>query len=248
MEKPNVSGASVMAPPRYPVVDAVRGLAIVMMVAYHVSFDLNHFGYARIDFHADFWLNFRAVIVWSFLLVMGVSLHLATRNGIRWPRFLQRAGQIALYALIVSIGSYLIFPQSWIYFGVLHFVFAASFLGLLFRNLFWGNLLLGIAIWLWDSHYGFDFFNAPAWNWTGLNYDLPANTEDYVPIIPWLGTVLIGMFIGRLLFDRNPLPWLAVDSGHPFLQPLALAGRHSLNLYLLHQPLLFALFWLWLHI
>jgi len=244
MEKSTAPDARLLGPARYPVVDALRGVAVAMMIAYHFSFDLNHFDYVRIDFFSDFWLNFRSFIVWSFLLVMGVSLHLATRKGIRWPRFLKRAGQIGLYALIVSLGSYAVFPQSWIYFGVLHFVFVASFFGLLFRNLFRTNLLLGIAIWVWDANYGFDFFNSAAWNWTGLNYDLPENVEDYVPIIPWFGTVLMGLFLGRLLFDRYPGSAVRYDSPNPLFKVLTLAGRNSLNIYILHQPLLFGLFWL----
>jgi len=69
-------------------------------------------------------------------------------------------------------------------------------------------------------------------------------TEDYVPLLPWFGVVLIGIFLGRTLFGGARVPeWAQWESRGPIARGLALAGRHSLVIYLVHQPLLMAVLW-----
>ena len=98
-------------------IDALRGVAIVAMVAYHFAFDLRFFGVTRADFENDpFWLTARASIVTSFLLLAGISLVLADRAGVDRPRFLRRVALVALCALAASVASYVIYPQTFIYF------------------------------------------------------------------------------------------------------------------------------------
>src|SRR5215831_13116264 len=118
---------------RSAIVDTLRGFAIVLMFAYHLSFDLNFFGAVRIDFNHDpFWLGFRTLIVSLFLGLVGVSLVLAGATGFNREAYLTRLGRILGCAILVSAGSYLVFPESFIYFGILHFIFAASILGVPF--------------------------------------------------------------------------------------------------------------------
>ena len=96
---------SVTPASRYPAVDSARGIAIAMMFIFHFSFDLRFYGVVDIDFiNNPFWKNFRFVIVSLFLLLVGVSLHLATRNGLSRKRYLRRLLQITAYALLVSLG------------------------------------------------------------------------------------------------------------------------------------------------
>ncbi len=240
-----------MSAPRYLVVDVLRGVAIVLMIVYHFTFDLNFFGVLSIDFYRDpFWLGFRALIVTLFLGLVGVSLHLGTRHGIHWRRFLRRLGLIAGSAALVSLGSYLIFPQSMIVFGILHFIAVASVLGLLMIRFYWANLVLGVvlvAAGLWLQH---PLFDHPALHWIGLMTHKPV-TEDYVPVLPWFGVVLLGLFLGKTLFrdlhrtsEEGPQPaWMRWHSDHPVVRALALGGRHSLLIYMVHQPLFFALLW-----
>ncbi len=226
----------------------LRGFAIVLMFVFHFSFDLNYFGVVSIQFLEDpFWLNFRRFIVSLFLLLVGISLHLASRKGIRWRSWSRRMMLLLIYAGLVSLGSWMMFPQTYIYFGILHFIALASILGLLFTRFYWLNLLLGVFIILLDVSYSNTLFNVPYLQWIGLMPQLPA-TEDYVPFLPWFGVVLIGIFVGKMLFDNTAMTWMEFDSRNPILRALAFAGRHSIHIYMIHQPvfigLLSLIFWL----
>lgn len=230
---------------RLPLFDVLRGVAIVAMVAYHLAFDLDFFGLIEVDFYADERLiAIRNAIVTAFLLLVGISLTLAFRNGVQWRRYVTRLVMLGLSALVVSIGSALLFPQSWIFFGVLHFIFAASVLALAFKRWYRLNLLLGIVAIVVGLSFSHSAFDSSSLNWIGLTTAKPV-TEDYVPLLPWFGVVLVGMFLGRLglrrvdfaiLAERQPMTRLS--------RGLAWSGRHSLAIYLLHQPVLLGLIWL----
>lgn len=227
-------------PQRIVTVDILRGIAILMMFIFHFSYDLNLFGYVEINFLKDpFWANFRSLIVSSFLLLIGISIILTDRKKFNLQRFNYRMAKILTYALLVTLGSYIMFPESFIYFGILHFIIAASILGLLFRKFYWLNLILGISLLLLDTLYSNPIFDNPLINWIGFTTRLPY-TEDYVPLIPWFGVVLIGMFIGRAVFLNTP-PWLAWKANNPLSKALAFGGRYSLHIYILHQPLFIGL-------
>ena len=114
--------ASARTPGRLGRVDALRGLAMVWMTVYHFVFDLNHFHLVRPqDFYFDpFWTWQRTGIVGLFLLTAGMGQALAVQAGQGWPRFWRRWAQVAGCALLVTVGSWWMFPHSWISFGVLH--------------------------------------------------------------------------------------------------------------------------------
>ena len=106
---------------RIDAVDALRGVAMLWMTAFHFCFDLNHFGHIRQNFYLDpFWTWQRSAIVSLFLLCAGLGQAIAVAQGQSWPRFWRRWAQVAGCALLVTAGSWLMYPQSFIYFGVLH--------------------------------------------------------------------------------------------------------------------------------
>lgn len=248
---------------RFVWLDATRGFAIVLMVVYHFSYDLDLFGYLDIDFNHDpRWRFFRAVIVSMFLVVVGISLTLATRRGIQWRTFSQRLGLVAACALLVSVGSGWMFPNSLIFFGILHFIAVASLLGLIFIRLFgirffWLNLWLGLLLVAMGVFVQLPFFDHPWLQWVGMMTYKPV-TEDYVPLLPWFGVVLIGMFAGQyFVAHQNQFPSMdqgmgkvrrvAGVDGLPMtllLSSLAAAGRHSLLIYMVHQPILIGILYL----
>ena len=165
---------------RYQSLDLLRGFAILLMFIFHFSYDLNYFGVVTIYFREGiFWPNFRSVIVSLFLLVMGISLYIANRDGIRKKSFYRRLGLLVLYAALVSIGSWIMFPDTWIKFGILHFIAVASVLGLLFVRLGVVNLVIGIVLVLLGSLYTHELFNNTYVHWLGMMTYTPY-TEDYV--------------------------------------------------------------------
>ena len=221
---------------RFPIIDALRGVALLGMFAYHLSFDLNHFGVIRQNFYEHpFWTGSRTLILSSFLLLVGVSLVLANRESIRWKAVWRRFGQVAGCAALVSVGSYLMYPKSWIYFGVLHHIAAASLLGLIFLRFKWGNLALGLALIGLGASLKLALFDTPTLQWIGLMTRKPV-TEDYVPMLPWFGVVLLGMFLGELFLSKNFAKMKAWRPKNRVSRLFTLAGRHSLLLYMAHQP------------
>lgn len=231
-----------MSTARLPSVDALRGLAVALMIAYHFCYDLTYVGFARFDFfHDPFWLHARTAILGLFLLVAGISLTLATRDGVRLRPYLRRLGLIGGCAVLISVSSHLLFGPRWIFFGVLHFIAAASVLGLAFVRRPWTALLCGAALIALDRAYAHPLFDQPVLQWFGLMTHKPP-TEDYVPLVPWFGVVLIGMTLGHAFRLRTVQP-----PRHSNALParlLASAGRHSLLFYMLHQPVLMGMLWL----
>ncbi|HGX93705.1 MAG TPA: DUF1624 domain-containing protein [Candidatus Tenderia sp.] len=236
----HVAPTSSKAPrPRYLAIDVLRGIAIALMVVFHFTYDLDHFHFVDVDFHRDpFWLNFRLLIVVLFLGLVGFSLQLATGTRLNFPRYLRRLAMLVGAAALVSLGTYVVFGDKMILFGVLHFIALASLLGLLFRHFYWLNLLLGIGIIAAGMNFQHEWFNAPQWHWIGLMTKRPI-TLDYVPMIPWFGIVLIGMFSARVVQKYKLLTASAQGGENPLTKVLALGGQHGLLIYLLHQPLLF---------
>jgi uncharacterized membrane protein len=227
---------------RYAIIDLLRGIAIAMMFSYHFAWDLNNFRLVELDFYQNpFWLHYRTAIVSLFLLVMGTSLQLAHHQRIRLKPFLRRLYWLIACALIISISTYIYNGQRYIYFGILHFIAVASVLGLLFVRFYWLNLVLGLGIIVAGISLQHAIFDPKMWNWIGFVTSKPL-TDDYVPLFPWFGVVLLGMFIARLVFQERPLPALMHFTNRSAVSRLLqFGGRHSLLIYMLHQPLFIGL-------
>ena len=229
---------------RHDRLDALRGLALVWMTVYHFCFDLNHFGLIRQNFYEDpRWTLQRTAIVSLFLFCAGLGQAVAHQQGQGWPRFWRRWGQVAGCALLVTAGSYLMFPRSFIYFGVLHSI--AVMLILVRLTAGWGHWLWwlgGLAVAMkfiaayavstWDAA---DFLNSPGFNWLGLVSRKPI-TEDWVPLVPWLGVMWWGLAAGQWVLRERP-GWVQGALPLP-AGALAWMGRWSLTWYTVHQPVL----------
>lgn len=235
----NASPAATSA--RLPAIDNLRGLAIVAMVAYHFCFDLRHFGFTTFDFYRDpFWLHARTAILSSFLFLAGISLVLAQESAQGRARFWRHVARVAGAAMLVSIASYIVFPQRYIWFGVLHAI-AVSLILLRPLSARPGIALgLGLAAIVAGNAWTSSSFDNRMWGWLGFMTAKPA-TEDYVPLFPWSGVMLLGMAAAHWL-RRHDFRTLAAGARLPGW--LGVLGRHSLAVYLLHQPLLFGLVYL----
>ena len=232
--------APTAALPRNRGLDTLRGLAMVAMIAYHACFDLRWFGYASWDFeHDPRWIAARSAILGTFMLLAGVSLVLAQRRPDARTRFVRHLGQVAGAALLVTLASYVAFPATFIRFGVLHAI-AVSLL--IARPLVaWPRvaLLAGLVVIVAGASFAHPAFDRDPLGFIGFMTHKPA-TEDYVPLFPWTGVLLVGIAVGHALARR--LDRLAPLARLP--RRLATMGRHGLVVYLLHQPVLVALLWL----
>lgn len=231
----------------------LRGLAMVWMTLFHLAYDLHYLGYLRANLRSDpFWTVQRAAIVSLFVLCAGLGQAIAMHQNQSWSRFWRRWRQIAGCALLVSLGSWWMFPHSFIYFGILHgmalMLIAARLMAGAGRLLWlWGALALALpwlALQLHAAWPAADFLNGRAFNWLGLISHKPI-TEDYAPLFPWLGVMCFGLAAGQWLLrhhasalQRAGLVLSQNVIGAP-LRGLAWLGRHSLSYYMLHQPVLF---------
>ncbi len=213
---------------RFALLDQTRGFAIILMAIFHFSYDLTNFGFINIDFYKDpVWLIFPRIIVFLFLFCVGLSLPLSHLPKIKWNKFFVRFFKIVIAAIAISVFTYIAFPKQWVYFGTLHCIATCSLLALPFLNFPKISLLLGIAL----PVMAFLDINIP---WINLGH----KSMDYIPVFPWLGVVLIGIFAHSVRFHQLPIPNYIGNRQLQFL------GRHSLIIYLIHQPLLFVIVYL----
>ncbi|MCU0904261.1 MAG: DUF1624 domain-containing protein [Tabrizicola sp.] len=233
------SAPDLLPPGRLLGLDAARTLAVVCMVIFHFTFDLALFG--LIDpgtMSQPFWYYFARAIAGSFLFLSGISLWLAHGKGIRWPAFWTRFAKVAGGALLVSLASIWFVPGGTILFGILHAIAAASLLGLIALRLPWPVTLAFAAI-IFVAAWGprFPAFD-PLWLvWTGLAETRPM-MGDYTPLVPWAAPALAGIACAKALkLDQ----WRGTPPSR-LTRILTFPGRHSLIIYLVHQPILIGLF------
>ncbi|CAK0778958.1 Membrane protein [uncultured Gammaproteobacteria bacterium] len=232
--------------PRFALIDAARGVAVAVMIAYHLCWDLTFFGLARFNlFHDPLWLVARSAIVSGFLFLVGVGLVLGERRGrtLQGPDrrgFLLRLGVIASAALAVTLGSLVFFPDSPILFGVLHHIALASVIGLAFLPLPPAVVAIAAAACVATPWFlANPMLSHGSVIWLGLGTFEP-RSNDFVPLLPWFGAVLAGIALTRAVLVRVE-PGLAAwrpEAGPARL--LVWSGRRSLLIYLVHQPVLLA--------
>ncbi|WP_457092337.1 heparan-alpha-glucosaminide N-acetyltransferase [Microvirga sp. P5_D2] len=244
-EHENISAtqARKVASQRWDAIDVARGLAIAAMIVYHFSWDLSFYKLIETNIlHVPAWRWFARGIAGSFLLLAGVGLALAHAQGFRKLPFLKRVLKVGGAALAVSLVTFFAFPQSYIFFGILHCIAVSSLLALPFLRLHPVLTLIAAAFclaapWLFTS----PALDAPYLDWLGLGANDPV-TNDYVPIFPWFGAVLIGVATGKMLVSRQATMalarWRACDA---VTRTFIWAGRKSLPIYLIHQLVLLGL-------
>jgi uncharacterized membrane protein len=238
---------------RFDRLDALRAVAMLWMTAYHFCYDLQFFGVIHAQMNGSwFWIAQRTCIVGLFLFTagMGQAISLHQQPGACWQTgFTKRWLRIVGGAAVVSIMSLVMFPKSYIYFGVLH---AVAFMLPLLRclqavRLRWVCLLGGLSllapgalVQLGLPNAAWQLLNARPLNWLGFISQKPF-TEDYVPLWPWFGVVCGGFAAGRWVLQHR-IHWLTDPMPMPQLWGSQVAlpalGRYSLSYYMLHQPVL----------
>lgn len=221
-------------PKRVFTVDLMRFLAIVLMVIFHFIYDLKFFGYVQWDIpDGPGWRQFRQVILTLFFLCVGFSLATVHRHHFKAKHFFKRFGLLVLASGVVTLSSLIMAPNNWIFFGVLQFIAIASVICVPFARqpilaLVAGLLIIAVFNLGWMTS---------IWPFQPIRHLLPAYTNDYVGLFPWTGIVLVGIWLAyQPWFTNDPLSQYGESKWVLF------ASRHSLIIYLVHQPILFGIF------
>lgn len=226
---------------RLAALDMLRGIAVLAMIVYHFSWDLTWFqlvGWPVTE--GSGWRAFAASIAGSFLFLSGMTLAIAHGNGIRWKKLVKSKLLLLVSAGMISLLTYMIFSGNFVRFGILHCLFLAGLLSLPFLDARWfvtfvaGLIVISLPFWAKSP-----FFDGQFWLWTGLGTP-DFGSVDYVPLAPWAGIALLGTaLVQSPVWTRLATPGSSQDSRSAFSVSLRLLGRHSLLVYLLHQPVLF---------
>lgn len=241
---------------RYNALDTLRGLLIVNMVLYHALYDVVYIIGVPISWYTN-WPGYvwQQGICWGFIFLSGFCFRLS-RHPLRHGLVVLGAG------VLVSVITYIFMPSEFIIFGVLYLLGLA---GLIQCGAWWlwGKLRQGpFPAWLglalsagaffltrgvprgYLGFEGWEFLRLPDWlyqqPWLAVA-GLPGpgfHSSDYFPLVPWLFLYLAGYYLWRLVGHRRRV----MEKLKPGFRPLAFLGRHSLVIYLLHQPALMAAF------
>lgn len=223
--------------------DAARGVAILMMILYHLTYDLDTFGGFPIESTSGFWALFADATATLFLFLVGVSLAIshskaAGRSDGLFKKYLWRGLRVFGYGVVITV-VFWAFGMGTVVFGILHLigvsiVLAYPFLGRRFASLAVGLLVIAAGAWMMT-------LDPTSQNPLLLPFGVVPEglfMPDYRPLLPWFGVVLIGVFAGSLVYGgrgrvAGPMPSIA--------RPLGFLGRWSLGIYLVHQPVLIGL-------
>lgn len=230
---------------RFWEVDVLRGIAVLMMITFHLLFDLNYLGIASFNIQGGPLWFFGRLTAFIFIFLVGASLKLSYMrtvlqgyHGRLFFKYVRRGLRILSYALVITIVTWLLIGSGYIIFGVLHFIGVAIILGYpLLRherlNLLLGLLFIIVGIFLLNQSFDVGYLF-----WLGIT---PRDfyTLDYFPILPWMGVVSLGIYAAGKLYNNYKRRFPIKDlSGYKLVEFLVLLGRHSLFVYFIHQPII----------
>lgn len=222
---------------RIGALDVARGVAVVAMAAYHTAWDLSELRLIpTVVVGNPAWNVFARAIASSFLLLAGFGLALAHGRGIDTPKLLRRVAVVAAAALLVTVATWIVFPGSYVFFGILHAMAASSLVAVPFTRAPAALTALAALVVGALPLFASTAFDAPWLAFLGLGTRVPL-TNDYVPLVPWLAVMLAGIALGRAIDPLRWLPRVAPRLGGA--RALAWLGRHSLVIYLAHQPVIY---------
>ena len=207
-------------------IDFIRGLAVLLMILFHLAHDLNTFEFIRIDLlHHPFWFSFPRFIVSLFLVCVGMGLSLVHKKGIRWKSLVRRFIKIGGWALVITIVTFIFFPKHFVFFGVLHCIAITSVVGAFFVGKPRLSFLIFLLFLITNLIFHPSFFH--------ISERIGVVPMDYIPFYPWFGIVLLGICLESVNFHKIPIKETSL------IRLFRTMGRHSLKIYLIHRPVLF---------
>ena len=223
-------------------IDAARGVAVVAMIFFHFMWDLQYIGLSSVHVFSTPWQIFARGIGTTFAFLLGLSLWLVSTRlsrRERWRYAVRRSSTIVAIGLLITAGTYFFIGDAYVRFGILHLLGSMLVVSLPFVTApLWLTLGVGLAMIAVGAY--LSTLSAP-FPWliaVGVAQEGVAMV-DYYPLLPWGGAALLGVACGRLSYPagqrRVALPDLSAVAP---IRALRLLGRHSLLIYVVHQPLL----------
>jgi uncharacterized membrane protein len=222
---------------RFWELDFLRGIAIILMISFHFLWNLNYFNLIEIELYEGIPGLIQLSSASLFLFLVGVILTInfnSVENYVK--KFLKRGIIIFSAGIIISLITFIVFPNEFIYFGVLHLIGVSIIFSipLIKRKEF--NLILGIILLLIPSLINLNSIQIPELMILGIGTPRPA--LDFFPLIPWHGFVLIGIFFGNEFYSKLKPLLKFKKPEFKLISFIELLGKHSLLIYFLHQPIL----------
>ena len=231
---------------RYWDLDVLRGIAVIAMVVFHLTFDLSYFGLISPDtIYKLGWVAFQQMIAGTFIFVAGVGFDLCHGQEIKWQNIKKRVLILGPLSALISIVTFIIFSQFWIKFGILHCILAASLISILIVGLSTSRLIF-VTAFLAALYL---YLNPPVIIPSSFDFIIktthPHYSVDYRPIFPWLIIFLIGMIASRIKWRIGKSTLINRSTSSKPLKVLVFLGQNSLIIYLIHQPFLFCIFYIY---
>jgi len=233
---------------RFWEIDLARTIAIVLMITFHALYVPYYLGIARTMTvtHLGFWWWFpRLTAAGPFIFLAGLSLPISQTRSKTISSFVLRGIKILALGMLISLLTWLVSRDGYVRFGILHFFGIAFMIGHFFLRFRFINLVLGLAlvgtgVYLEVTRIAFDF---PWLLWLGLR---PRGVAmmDYVPLLPWFGFFLLGMFCGKMLYPQGKRRFNILELDDPVTRALTLPGRHPLVLYVAQWPAILGILFL----
>ncbi|MFP3897711.1 MAG: heparan-alpha-glucosaminide N-acetyltransferase [Dehalococcoidia bacterium] len=219
-------------------IDHARTIAIVMMITFHALYVPEYLGIAdtmTVVRYGFWWWFPRVTAAGPFIFLAGLSLPISQTRSKTVSSFVLRGVKIFGLGMVITLLTWLVSPQGYVRFGILHFFGIAFMVGHLFLRFRYINLILGLAlvgIGVYLDTLSFDF----AWLlWLGLKPRGMA-MMDYVPLLPWFGFFLLGIFCSKMLYPAGQRRFNIPDFSDPVTSALTLPGRYPLQIYVAQWP------------
>ncbi len=238
---------------RIHLLDVLRGVSVFAMVVYHFFWDLGYFQFIELEnMTRGLPLVFAQCIGASFIIISAISLRLASLSNNFSVKFLKRLLALLFICLLITSITFFIDKKSFIFFGILHFLATCSILGFLFLKINKNYLFLTLFACSFVLSINEITFDLPIYfSWLGFNREVPL-TNDFYPLFPWVSYYFFGLWVSEPVrvylinknrsydFDNTKLAF--------FYKGLQFLGRNSLTVYILHQPIFFSLFLIFIRI
>ena len=233
--------------------DITRGICVLAMIAYHFCWDLGYFGFIDLRLITQgFGLFVAQLIGLSFITIAGISSRIMSLSDSFKQKFLKRFFKLVFISAVISIATFMFNKDSFIFFGILHFLSVCSLISLILIYIKSSFHLLLIFLCAAIISISGITFNLPLMlSWLGFNREIPAS-NDFYPLFPWITFYFFGFWSGKIIHEKfsqkNNGVQMPINGVYICFKFFQYMGQKALVIYILHQPILFSLFFVFIKV